>query len=76
MSNETYYDYQGLDKLLTEFISPQELCGHLDELLFILMTYVCLVGETPDKEILKLYCVVRDLREAMNHLIKESTSQP
>jgi hypothetical protein len=71
---EYLYDYRGLDRFLENFVDAPALAGHLDELLLILVTHMCLVEREPDcgRELLELYAVLSDLRDLFGNLEKKA----
>ncbi|MCH7411743.1 hypothetical protein MM239_20315 [Belliella sp. DSM 111904] len=71
---EYLYDYRGLDLFLENFVDAPELKRHLDELLLILVTHMCLVEREPDcgRELLELYAVLSDLRDLFGNLEKKA----
>ncbi|WP_156810363.1 hypothetical protein [Nitritalea halalkaliphila] len=50
------------------------LAGHLDELLFILVTHISMVEREQDcgRELLELYAVLSDLRDLFGNLEKKA----
>ncbi|MCH7400751.1 hypothetical protein ACFOUP_12330 [Belliella kenyensis] len=71
---EYLYDYGGLDLFLENFVDAPELKRHLDELLLILVTHMCLVEREPDcgRELLELYAILSDLRDLFGNLEKKA----
>lgn len=71
---EYRYDYLELDSFLEDFVDAPSLAGHLDELLFILVTHISVVERERDCgwELLELYAVLSDLRDLFGNLEKKA----
>ncbi|EIM72290.1 hypothetical protein A3SI_19932 [Nitritalea halalkaliphila LW7] len=71
---EYLYNYRGLDRFLENFVDAPSLAGHLDELLFILVTHISVVEREQDCgwELLELYAVLSDLHTVFDNLEKKA----
>lgn len=62
------YNYQALDTLLTDYLTPETVSEHLDDLLYVLMLQAVGDDLPPSWHHLELYDTARQLRNIFHKL--------